>query len=698
MKSTRNTVKLTRNVVKPTRPRAGRARVIGIAASLGVLLAALAWYGLMFRPAQLETAETARLAAELAPVLRAEEGSPETRALAQARLADLSTHSPAAEALVRGGLAFLGGDTAEAARLFGLAAAASPDDPHLPSFQAAANLNLGNPALALDLYLLALDRKARAGAGALDLAGDEMGATLALFFLGRPAEARQHVEKAWQARLETLGPDDPETLAAANRLAAAYVSLDLPAEDLLRETYQRALARGDQAAGALSESRLLLTVLYHQAGRQAELEDFFDQALASAAALAASTEAASTPPEAEAPGRTPPPDWEGLARALAGRNEILAVDLWARLAETLEGRPEEQRRVRRELAKAALGAGQAERAQAELDSFTPEDWFDAAERAKQGGEALARQGRWPEAVSGLSGVVENLDAVLETARRARRDQDPALANLSLGLHLKLAELYQRHGRAALETEIELRAALGRLDRRTAELCPLVPEVNLRLGRLTSAMGREGDSREFYKRARAGAEAFLAKNPETAVRTVLTEVVRAAVEESGKKIKTAPVPPAMPISLPEPEILRLEMSAFVALGRLPEFLARLRPVLEEAAVRYGSDGREYLIYYSLWLKWLEESGLVEELTRALEARADDPPGRNETEKRLNRGGALFYAARVNEKAGRLAEAVDLFRAAREAWLDLDRPEGDPRLAGRLAEVEEALSRLANDGRE
>ena len=663
-----------------------RAGIIGstvVFVAFAALMVAVGWYGFKVRPARLETA---RLAAELATALRAEEVSPEAQARTQARLAGLTARSRAAAALLQGSMALLGDDPAEAARLFGLAAAACPDDPHLPSFQAAANLRLGNPALALDLYLQALDRKTRAGIGALYLADDEMGATLALFLLGRPDEARQHVEKAWQARLETLGPDDPETLAAANRLAAAYVSLDLPAEELLRETYKRALAAGERAAGALSESRLLLTVLYHQAGRQAELEDFFDQALAAASA-----------PEADEAGRKPP-DWEGLARALAGRNETLAADLWARLAETLEGRPEDVRRVRKELARAALGAGQAERALAELDAFTPADWFDAAERAKLGAEALARQGRWAEAVGGLARTTESLNEILETARRANRAQDPALADLSLGLHLKLAELYLRQGRVPQEAEIELRSALGRLDRKTVALCPLAPEINLRLGRLTRGLGRAADSREFYKRARAGAEALLAQNPEPAVRAALDEVVRAAGdEESGKAVQARRDPaPAGPAPLPEPELLRLEMSALAALGRLSEFLNHLRPVLEEAAVRYGSDGREYLTYYSLWLKWLEESGRVDELTRALEARAAEPPGRNETEKRLNQGGALFYAARVNEKAGRRAEAADLYRAARAAWRGLNRPD-DPRLADRLAEVEAGLSRLTR-GRE
>ena len=680
---------------KATRKKATRrAVVIGLAAVLGILLAAGAWYGLKFRPARLELAETALLAEELAPALRAEEAEPEARARVQDRLAGPAPRSPAAAALVRGTLAFLDDDPAEAARLFGLAAAACPEDLHLPSFQAAANLRLGNPALALDLYLLALDLKTRAGADALDLAGDEMGATLALFLLGRPAEAREHVEKAWQSRLKALGPDDPETLAAANRLATTYVSLDLPAEDLLRETYERALAVGDRAAGALSESRLLLSVLYHQAGRQSELEDFFDQALARTPAPAAPTASAAQPPAAPAaqppaaqpPAGRNPPNWEGLARALSGRNEALAAELWARLAETLDGRPEDQRRARRELARAALGAGQSERALAELGAFTPADWFEAAERAGLGAEALARLGRWSEAVDGLTRTLEGLDGLLETAGRSGRAQDPALANLSLGLHLKLADLYLRQGRVPQEAEIELRSALGRLDRRTAALCPLAPEINLRLGRLTRTLGRQAESREFNKRARAGAEALLAQGPEPAVRAALAEVVRASGEDGRKAAPAAPAP------LPEPELLRLEMTALAALGRLSEFPDRLRPVLEEVAGRFGPGGREYLLYYSLWLKWLEESGQVEELTRALEVQAAGPPGRSEAEKRLNRGGALFYAARVNEKAGRSAEAARLYRAARESWRNLDRPEGDPRLAGRLAEVEAALDRL------
>jgi hypothetical protein len=689
-------------------------KFIGVAALLGLVLAgliSLAWYGLKVRPARLELAETTRLAAELAPDIRAEELEPEDRAQVRERLAGLTAHSPAATALLRGALAFLDDDPAEADRLFSLAAAACPDDPNLPSFQAAANLRLGNSALALDLYTLALDRKTKSAAEALDLAGDEMGITLALFLLGRPGEARQHMEKAWRTRLSALGPDDPETLAAANRLAATYVSLGLPAEELLRETYQRALAAGDRAAEALNESRMLLTVLYHQAGRQAELEDFFDQTLAAAPV---SAEAAPPPAEAgQVPGQTSAagreqPDWEALARALAGRNDALAADLWARLFETLDGNPEEQRRVRRELARAALGAGQAERALAELGAFSPADWFDAAERAEWGAEALARLGRWSEAVGGLTRAAESLDAFLDSARKSG-PPDPALANLGLGLRLRLAELYIGQGRVPQEAEIELRSALGRLDRQTVARCPLAAEINLRLGRLAGSLGRPAESRDFYKRAQIGAEALLAENPEPEVRAALTEVARAAVEESraGGKARgpaagtmagtpaagPAGAPAGLPASLPEPELLRLEMKALAALERFAEFPERLRPVLEEAAERFGPGHLEYLLYYSLWLKWLEESGQVEELTWALKAQAAEPPGQGETEKRLNRGGALFYAARVNDQAGRRAEAVGLYQAARAAWRDLDWPEGDQRLAGRLAEVEAALSRLA-----
>jgi tetratricopeptide (TPR) repeat protein len=192
---------------------------------------------------------------------------------------------------------------------------------------------------------------------------------------------------------------------------------------------------------------------------------------------------------------------------------------------------------------------------------------------------------------------------------------------------------------------------------------------------------------------------MATGLEPVVRTALNEVARAAAAESGK-----PGGPATTSSgagappLPEPELLRLEMTALAALGRLAEFPDRLRPVLEEASGRFGAGAWEYLLYYSLWLKWLEESGQVEELTRALEAQADAPPGRTEAEKRLNQGGALFYAARVNEKAGRRLDAVRLYQAARASWRDLmdqhlDQPPGDDRrLSGRLAEAEAALARL------
>jgi hypothetical protein len=91
------------------------------------------------------------------------------------------------------------------------------------------------------------------------------------------------------------------------------------------------------------------------------------------------------------------------------------------------------------------------------------------------------------------------------------------------------------------------------------------------------------------------------------------------------------------------------------------------ILPEVARRFGEDSREYLRYYSLKLKGLEEAGRVDELTRELLASAERPPGRNEAEKALNRGGALAYAARVNEAAaGRRERAAELYRQAWEAW--------------------------------
>ncbi|MDR3038348.1 MAG: tetratricopeptide repeat protein [Candidatus Adiutrix sp.] len=674
------------------------------ALSLAVIGATLGLgrYLLQARAAERERAEVALLAADLASALRAEEPAAAARSRVAARLAGLEARSPAGSALLLGALAFFNGDPGEAARLFGQAAAARPDDPNLPSFQAAANLRLGNHALALDLYRRALDLKA--GAGGLARANDEMGAALALFLLGRAGEAQPLVEKAWRARLAALGPQDPDTLAAANRLATAYVHLGRldEAEVRLRETYQSALIRGEPAAEALNESRLLLTVLYNRSGRLAELEDFFDRELAAATAVKVPPSRPPLPSAAIAETETAPAAgaadlaaWERIARALAGRDNALAADLWEKIAAAESPEAGGFGAARGlDLARAVVRAGRFERAEQVLTLLHPRNPAEETEWAILAAETWAGRGRLKEAEATLARAAEAFDAQLDAARKAGRKPDPGLVELDLSLHLKLAENFLAQGRVPQEAEIELRSALGRLDRRAAALYPAAAEATLRLARLTRALGRPGDSREFYKRAQAGAEAQL-KAGDPGARAALAEVARAAAEEaaSGRKIKPASARAPGPLALPEPESLRLELAALAALERLEEFPARLRPVLDEVTRRFGPESREGRLYFSLWLKWLEESGRMDDLTRELLAQAAAPPGGGETEKRLNQGGALFYAARANEKAGRRAEAAGLYQRAREAWLVLA---ADRRVAGRLAEVEAALARLEAAG--
>ncbi len=138
----------------------------------------------------------------------------------------------------------------------------------------------------------------------------------------------------------------------------------------------------------------------------------------------------------------------------------------------------------------------------------------------------------------------------------------------------------------------------------------------------------------------------------------------------------------------PDSLRQELTALGALGRLTEFGPRLEPLLKEAEENHGRNSLAFMRYYSLKLKWLEESGQIDELTGELQAQADNPPGRNDLEKALNRGNALIYAARVNEKAGRNGPAASLYRQALEALSGFDQEA----IAARRKSVEAALKKL------
>ena len=671
---------------------------IVLTAVICLMLAILAWFGLVARPGQKAAEELSRLAAELSAVIIAEDLGPDRSQRVRASLGILEPQGEPGRELLLGARAFLADQPREAERHFTAALAAAPDEPRVLSFKAAANLRLGNPALATELYGRALTLKHQAEEGPVDMSYDRLGLALGLFMLGRPVEAAPLAEEAWRDRSGHLGPGAPATLSAATRLATIYVALNRPAqaETLLKEVLPLTEAGGSETSAALEESRLLLTVLYNQSGRQAQLPELFERKPADSGgsamvgvqdAIKALRPKTVTSAELE--------EWDRLAEGLAGHNDGLAAELRVRSIlgrAALEGvdlRPPAGQSVRLALARAWVDSGRFVLAGKLLREMAPEitdhDSTEFIELSSLLAECLEGEGRPEEAESHWRAAATTVDARLAASDRS--GPAPADVDRSLRLHLRLAENFMKRGQILPEAEIELLVTLGHLeDMGVKDLAdyPAAGRVYLRLATLVRDMNRPGESAAYRRRAKAGAEALLGRTTDSQARRELRQIIAEA--DSQERPIAGPAPEKPP--LPAADMLRLELAALEVLGRVDEFQLILGPVLTEAADRFGPLTLPYMRYYSLKLKWLEESGRVEELTGELRARADQPPGRSEAERALNRAGALIYAAKVNEEAGRRAVAVELYQKA------LTGLEGrtEPILADRREMIEAALAGL------
>lgn len=600
----------------------GRRKIL-LSAALVILmgLAALAWFMV---PAGQDTAidkETADLANYLAPVIRAESLDQDRLGRVEQELGRRSPQSRAALELTLGAAAFLRDELLEAHQHFATAAVLAPEIPELVSFQAAVSLRQGNSALAVDLYRRALTLKEQAARPPLDLAVDQLGLALSLFFLQKPAEALPLAESAWLTRSRELGAGDPDTLSAANRLATIQVALGQHdvAEELLKAAYRGALA-GEDVDAALEETRLLLTVLYTQSGRQEELEDFFRQDQPTEEALA-KTESKDESEEVTQPDATdsPPPlppataenlaEWEKTVAGLDRASPELAADLRLRIIqgrEVRKGRDRHQPEFRQDLldlVRAYLAAGRYDKALEELrplEETISRDSDDFIQYADLLGQSLAGRNNFKEAGAHWQAAVDLVDGRIAARVRAKKAPAPEDVAHSLDLYLKLADLFLKQGRVPQEAEIKLKAALGRLDRLglQADDYPDTARVYLHLARLMWETGQLRDSATFYSRAQKLAEDLSPKAVPAQKEWLANTARLAALEAEALAAKQPrPVFPSEtdPVTgdLPSPDILRLELSALAALGRRAEFQDRLEPVLQEVARRYGQSSQYYM---------------------------------------------------------------------------------------------------------
>lgn len=667
------------------------------------------------------------LSLALASLIRPENIAPEKKSLAFDRLGKLKAQTQLEKELIAGAEAYLSADYPAAENHFKAALTDFPDDPYLWSLTAASALKAGHIAQAEDYYLKALVAKSKAGLTGLGLSADQLGLALSLFRLGRPAEALPLAERSWQSRKAALGLASPETLSAANRLAAILVALgrDEQAEELLKEAYLGAAGQPETNESGLAETLLLLTLLMEQSSRPGELESFlaadsslnrpFDQL----EPLAGDDAAGPQNPGPE----TIQYDLETLrniAANLSGDNEVkwrldrppaavgseittLAADLrlhilQRRIAEEkLEPGAAALRPDILELIRSFIAASRFEQAETEaallLDKITDKNSADFFAPADLMAQSLQGQSKFSQAEIWWHDALEPIDARLLAAKKEGREPAPDDISRSLTLHIKIAGLFQMQGRTLQESEIELKSALNRIDKKYAAAHPETAEAYLRLGRILWLEGQKKNAASFYGQARTAALALAEEQGDAGQRNYLEALIRQATEElSALKARRKTPPPlkeaAETNQIPPPELLQNEFAALRALGRASELEGRLTLVLDKAAGLYGSGDQRYMRYYGLKLKMLQEGGRFEELITELIAQVNNPPGRNEAERLLNRCGALIYTAGIYERAELFDEATLLYRqVAAEA-------EGRPEkaIASRKAMAEEALIRL------
>jgi tetratricopeptide (TPR) repeat protein len=272
-------------------------------------------------------------------------------------------------------------------------------------------------------------------------------------------------------------------------------------------------------------------------------------------------------------------------------------------------------------------------------------------------------GQWSQAEEALRQAQELLPA----------KPDAAAVGKFVSVSIALSDALSKQGRIAEEAELELVAALTRLQKMLpkAELnrSPDVAKLYVRLAQVLKGRPRSKDRANYYRLAEknlaAAEKAYPAKAAEiAALKSQIPGAKKALTPPKGQAKEPGPAPesalsPPLPAGLPSPELLRLEMSGYRLIDRLSEFEPRIAGALATAQSPEGRDA-PYPKYLSLWLKFLEENGDEERLLSELDRLAENPLGSSPNARSQFILAALNYKARVLAKGDRKEEALAIYR--------------------------------------
>ncbi|MDR1085286.1 MAG: hypothetical protein LBP22_10640 [Deltaproteobacteria bacterium] len=643
----------------------------------------------------------------------------------------LPPKTPLSQTLINGASAYNKKNYPEAIKSFESLELSRPDLPALCSLTAAAHLRERNYSLAAQKYRKALIRKPDGRTEELSAARDAAGLSLTLFQLSDFSFSYQNALKAYDLRKKYLGPVSRETVSAANILASALMAIkdNSQAGRLLKESILGALNHGLKKDDPIIVDGLhLLALAYSLDGRLDELTDLGElAALASPAPdLPAAAEPQNVPAKAPAAGNLS----QGAAAVLKDQapaplplDYAIGFSLWEELKTHSPMSP-----ILGDLTEALISQRNGQKTPGEKPTpMAPPDINDPVryitlclelaqnfaqdEKPAEALEILQKLTVWvPDTalireikirqaqLLGILGRWAECEAVLRDNLASQSDKvgrpDPLDISLAVNQTIFLAEAILKQGRIIEEAELELVAVQTKLakkvPRRELETYPAVARLYLRLSVLLKNRGRQKDSQNYLRLAqrvlRNAEKAFPEKDAEIAY--LKSQIPQG---RTGKSQPQKPETPSGPEPLsktePTPEALRLELSAYKFLARLPEFEERIIPVISNLTAQ--TDLTTYRRYLSLWLKYLEERNDITALVAELDRLIENPLGQTDTEQGRFTIAALNYKARLLAKEGQKTEAAEVY------GLMLDTPELKSLLNdSQIMDLQNAISSLKN----
>jgi tetratricopeptide (TPR) repeat protein len=625
--------------------------------------------------------------------------------------------------------AFFRGDYEPARRGLATLEARHPSERRLLPLLGATHLREGNFSMARDYYGASL-APPLAGPGLK--AASEVGLALALFNLMDLEGALPPARSAYQARLSQRGEGDPQTMSAANVLAAVLVGLgrNPEGEAILEGSLRASLSAGLDPESPLIVDSLNLLSLSYKLGQSDK--DVF--------ALLGGEPAG---PAAQAGGRAPGGDPAGAPGGGGGRPKgprLPDFDFPAALSlynDLSQASPKSALRPALLLSMiAALGQAElpcqdpgeaafreslwhlcVDLAGSLLDAYLPPPDPGLGERLL----AWREIDQEPRAflaydLAALAQALSDDPSKAEPPLRkalgalARKERlSPAEASFLALRSVTLAELLLSQGRPPIEAEIELTGSVTAIERalpkgdrdRSLEL----PFLYWFLARTQRDLGRPGDSRRNFQKAEKAvqglAKAYPGNAPELAR---LGSLLKGDLAHRARK--KGDQPPGFPNSprifypayleqgaraqqrVQPPGAMRVELEALRFLGRPQDFGPLIQRAL--AATPEGSPNR--LPYESLNLKYLEAIGDHDSLLAGLRALYDQPKGEDEGQRSLFRASVKSYEGRIRKARGDAPGALAAFREALGILSAL------PGSEDRVAELQKEMADLEGGGQD